>query len=72
MSFTLISFSLWEEASAAGARLVVSAFAASQIWLSFAAVLESQVGISFAVKPGRSEAFKHRNLLEFIFSEWHK
>lgn len=71
MSCTLICFSLWEEASAAGARLVVSAFTASQIWLPFPAVLEAEVGISFAVKLGHSEAFKHRNLLGFMFSEWH-
>lgn len=63
MSCTLICFSLWEEASAAGAGLVVSAFAASQNWLPFPAALEAQVEISFAVKPGHSEAFKHRNLL---------
>lgn len=50
---------------------MVSAFAASQIWLPFPAVLEAQVGISFAVKPGHSEAFKNRNLLGFMFSEWH-
>lgn len=63
--------SLWEEASAAGAGLVVSAFAASQIWLPFPAVLEAQVEISSAGEPGHSEIFKHRSLLRFMFSEWY-
>lgn len=70
-SFTLISFSFWEEASAAGAGLVMSDFAAPQLWLPFPTALAAQVGISFEVKPDASEAFKHRNFMGFIFSALH-
>lgn len=67
-SCALISFSLWEEASAAGTELVMSDFAAPQLWLPFPTALETQVGISFEAKPDASE---HSDLMGFIFSVLH-